>query len=107
MKLNVCIVFLMSYSIIISFSALPLSRSFFVFSDGCNHEPAGAIVSPSLAAGLMHAHTHTHQSTRLTKKSDDCYRVLCSFSSLPIDRRSSTFNVCYLSLCSYLPVLVH
>jgi hypothetical protein len=94
----VCIVFLMSYSIIISFFFLLFhSFSFFSYVSAFIDR---LVQSLFFYITLSRTHTRTHQSSRLMKKktSDDCYRVFCSFS---IDLNEYT-NRIYSTYVTYL-----
>ncbi len=82
-----------------------LSHSFSFLCE-CIHRPAGAI--SFFYHSQQDSRTHTPIKSVDEKKSDDCYRVFCSFSSFSIDLNEYTNSihytyVTYLSLSLSLP----
>lgn len=92
------------------FFLLSLSLAYsFCFLCECIHRPAGAI--SFFYHSQQDSYTHTHQSSRLMKKkSDDCYRVFCSFSSFSIDLNECTNRMlpifCAIKFTLYINTLL-
>jgi hypothetical protein len=76
-----------------------LSRSLFLMSAFIDRLVQSLFLS--LSAGLTHAHTN---QVGWWKKSDDCYRVFCSFSSFSIDLNEYT-NSMHYTYVTYLSLL--